>query len=150
MRSFKRQRLAQKQRQRFEEDSSQNCNGNSNAEGRHENRDFGIDNCCPLTLHHGQNCPDNNSISNRKDCPTVSTSSSSKFFHEASLAAHDVRAKLMQSLANSDDDDDDLPVRAAMLLAERRQREDLLLKAYGNTRVNWILATFQATGKVFR
>jgi hypothetical protein len=67
-----------------------------------------------------------------------------------SLAAHDVRAKLMHSLSNSDDDDDDLPVRAAMLLAERRQREDLLLKAYGNTRVNWILATFQATGKVFR
>ncbi len=56
----------------------------------------------------------------------------------------------MHSLSNSDDDDDDLPVRAAMLLAERRQREDLLLKAYGNTRVNWILATFQATGKVFR
>jgi hypothetical protein len=40
-----------------------------------------------------------------------------------SLAAHDVRAKLMQSLSNGDDDDDDLPVRAAMLLAERRQRE---------------------------
>jgi hypothetical protein len=123
MRSFKRQRLAQKRRQRFEEESSQNCNGNSNTEGRHENLDFGIDNCCPLTLHNGQNCRDNNSISNRKDCPTVSVSSSSKFFHETSLAARDVRAKLMQSLANSDDDDDDLPVRAAMLLAERRQRE---------------------------
>ncbi len=99
IRSFKRQRLVQKQRQRFEEESSQNCNGNSNTEGRHENLDFGIDNCCPLTLHNGQNCRDNNSISNRKDCSTVSVSSSSKFLHETSLAARDVRAKLMQSLA---------------------------------------------------
>ncbi len=48
-----------------------------------------------------------------------------------------------------------LSVRASQICSKgengnTHKKQDLLLKAYGNTRVNWIHATFQATGKVFR